>query len=197
MLIKTSCSAVFGIKATTISVEVNVCPGLHYFMVGLPDNAVKESIQRVESAISSSGFKMPRQKIIINLAPADIRKEGSSYDLAIAIAVLGASHQIPSENLNKYLILGELSLDGKIQPVKGVLPIAIQAKIDNFVGIILPEENAEEAAIVAGIEVYGVKSLLDTIEFLKGMLQIKCTTVNISEKFEKLLSNYELDFADR
>jgi len=196
MLVKTYCSAVFGINATTITVEVNVTVGLHYFIVGLPDNAVKESIQRVESAIISTGYSMPRQKIIVNLAPADIRKEGSSYDLAIAIGILAASNQIPTVSLNKYVILGELSLDGKVHPVKGVLSIAIQAKNDGFQGIILPVENAEEAAIVAGIDVYAVRTLDEATQFIKGHLEIECTNVNITERFEQLLNSYDLDFSD-
>ena len=197
MLVKTYCSAVFGINATSITVEVNVTPGINYYIVGLPDNAVKESIQRVESAILSNGFYMPRQKIIINLAPANIRKEGgSSYDLAIAMGVLAASRQVISDRLNKYVILGELSLDGKIHPVKGVLSIALQAKQDGFHGIILPIENAEEAAIVAGIEVYGIRSFNEAVQFVQGTLPIIPTLVNINDRFKKLMNSYDLDFAD-
>ena len=196
MLVKTYCSAVFGINATSITVEVNVTGGLHYFIVGLPDNAVKESLQRIESAILSNGYSMPRQKIIINLAPADIRKEGSSYDLAIAIGVLAASRQIISDRLNKYVLLGELSLDGKIHPVKGVLSIALQAKQDGFHGIILPIENAEEAAIVSGIEVLGIRSFNEAVQFIVGATSIEPTLVDINKRFEKLMNSYDLDFAD-
>ena len=196
MLVKTYCSAVFGINATSITVEVNVTPGINYYIVGLPDNAVKESIQRIESAILSNGFYMPRQKIIINLAPANIRKEGSSYDLAIAMGVLAASRQVICDRLNKYVILGELSLDGKIHPVKGVLSIALQAKQDGFHGIILPIENAEEAAIVAGIEVYGIRSFNEAVQFVQGTLPIIPTIVNINDRFAKLMNSYDLDFAD-
>ncbi len=128
MLVKTYGSAVYGIEATPITIEVNITAGIKYFIVGLPDNAVKESLQRVESAIQNSGYRMPRQKIVVNLAPADIRKEGSSYDLAIAIGILAASGQIESDELDKYLIMGELSLDGGVQPIKGALPISIQAR---------------------------------------------------------------------
>jgi len=196
MLVKTYCSAVFGINATSITVEVNVTAGLKYFIVGLPDNAVKESIQRIESAILSIGYYMPRQKIVVNLAPADIRKEGSSYDLAIALGILAASNQLSSDELQKYIILGELSLDGKVHPVKGVLPIAIQAKLDGFSGLILPIVNAEEAAIVSGIDVYGVQDLKEAAEFLINIKKIETTTINIEERFEQLLSNYDLDFPD-
>ncbi len=143
MLVKTFGSAVYGIEATTITVEVNVSTGTKYYIVGLPDNAVKESLQRIESAIMSIGYRMPRQKIVVNLAPADIRKEGSSYDLSIAIGILAASNQINAEEIEKYIILGELSLDGAIQPIKGALPIAVQAKKDGFSGIILPSVNAK------------------------------------------------------
>ena len=128
MLVKTYGSAVYGVNALTITIEVSISAGNKYYMVGLPDNAVKESLQRVESAIHVAGFRMPRQKIVVNLAPADIRKEGSAYDLPIAIGVLAASGQIPSEDLENYFIMGELSLDGAIQPIKGALPIAIQAQ---------------------------------------------------------------------
>src|SRR5690606_13379706 len=128
MLIKTYGSAVYGIEATTITIEVNITGGIRYYIVGLPDNAVKESLQRIESALSAAGMRMPRQKIVVNLAPADIRKEGSAYDLAIALAILGASGQLQTEKLSDFIILGELSLDGGIQPIKGALPIAIQAK---------------------------------------------------------------------
>lgn len=134
MLVKTFASAVSGIEATTITVEANVSTGTKYYIVGLPDNAVKESMMRIESAIRLSGYRMPRQKIVVNLAPADIRKEGSAYDLAIAIAVLAGSNQINTDKLHRYLILGELSLDGGIQPIKGALPIAVQAKADGFEG---------------------------------------------------------------
>lgn len=139
---------------------------------------------------------MPRQKIIINLAPANIRKEGSSYDLAIAIGVLAASRQIISDRLNKYVLLGELSLDGKIHPVKGVLSIALQAKQDGFHGIILPIENAEEAAIVSGIEVLGIRSFNEAVQFIIGATSIEPTLVDINKRFEKLMNSYDLDFAD-
>ena len=134
MLIKTFGSAVYGIEATTITVEVNITTGTKYYIVGLPDNAVKESLQRIESAIMAIGLRMPRQKIVINLAPADIRKEGSAYDLSMAIGILAASNQIKNDNLESYVILGELSLDGTIQPIKGALSIAIQARKDGFKG---------------------------------------------------------------
>ena len=145
MLSKTFGSAVYGIDATTITVEVNVLQGTKFFLVGLPDNAVKESQQRVESSIKHFGYNMPRQKVDVNLAPADIRKEGSAYDLPIGLSILKASNQILAEELEKYLIMGELSLDGVVRPIKGALPIAIEARKQGFKGFILPKENATEA----------------------------------------------------
>ena len=196
MLAKTFGSAVFGIEAITITIEVNVCGGLKYFVVGLPDNAVKESMLRIESALNSSIYRMPRKRIIVNLAPADIRKEGSAYDLPIAIGILSASGQFFSSKLDEYLILGELSLDGGIQPVKGVLPIAIQGKRDGFKGLVLPKENAREAAIVDDFEVYGVNSLAEVIGFFDNSLELQRTIINTKEEFSYNINNYESDFSD-
>src|SRR6478735_3996645 len=145
MVVKCYGSAVYGVNAFTITIEVNAAQGTKFFMVGLPDNAVKESQQRVESSLKHLGYKMPRQKIIINLAPADIRKEGSAYDLAIALGILCASGQISTDLLDKYIIMGELALDGGLRPIKGVLPIAIEARKQGFKGLILPKENESEA----------------------------------------------------
>lgn len=196
MLVKTFSSAVYGIEASIITVEVNVSTGTKYHIVGLPDNAVKESLQRIESAIMAIGLRMPRQKIVVNLAPADIRKEGSAYDVSIAVGILAGSGQIISEVLDRYIILGELSLDGTIQAVKGVLPIAIQAKKEGFEGIILPEANAREAAIVSGLHVVGVTNLRQLIEHIEGRTTINATVVNIEEEFLHKINNYEVDFAD-
>jgi magnesium chelatase family protein len=195
MLVKTYGSAVFGVNALTITIEVNISAGNKYFMVGLPDNAVKESLQRVESAINVSGFRMPRQKIVVNLAPADIRKEGSAYDLPIAIGILAASGQIPAEELEHYFIMGELSLDGTILPIKGALPIAIQAQEDGFKGFILPKQNVREAAIVEGLIAYGVETLAQVIGFFKGEV-LEQVKINTNEEFLKNIGNYEHDFAD-
>jgi magnesium chelatase family protein len=193
---KTFGSAVFGIEAITITIEVNISGGLNYFVVGLPDNAVKESMLRIESALNNSVFHMPRQRIIVNLAPADIRKEGSAYDLPIAIGILDASGQIFSTKLDKYLILGELSLDGGIQAIKGALPIAIQGKRDGFKGILLPMENAREAAIVDDFEVYGVSQLSEVIGFFDNSLELQRTIVNTREEFKYNINNYDSDFSD-
>jgi len=168
MLVKTFGSAVYGVEAITITVEVNVTEGLHTFIVGLPDNAVKESIQRIESAIKSNGFHMPRTKIVVNLAPASIRKYGSAFDLPIALGILAASEQLPEpENLRNYVIMGELGLDGKIHPIKGALPIAIQANKEQFKGLIIPDPNASEAAIVKQLPVFAFAHMREVIRFFQ------------------------------
>ncbi|HUM53554.1 MAG TPA: YifB family Mg chelatase-like AAA ATPase, partial [Chitinophagales bacterium] len=196
MLVKTFGSAVFGVDATTITVEVNVCTGKDYFLVGLPDSAVKESWSRVESALRINKYQMPRIKIIINLSPADIRKEGSAYDLPIAIGILAASEQLFSEKLEKYIIMGELSLDGILQPIKGALPIAIQAKKEGFDGFILPKQNAREAAIVSGLNVYGVETLNEVVDFLSNKIDIEPTIVNTRSEFYSNAENELFDFSD-
>ena len=165
MLVKTYGSAVQGVDATTITVEVNISRGANFYLVGLPDAAVKESQQRIESALRQYSYKIPGKKVVINMAPADIRKEGSAYDLTIAVGILAASEQMKSDEVSKYIIMGELSLDGTIHPIKGVLPIAIQARAENFKGFILPKENAKEAAIVNDIKVYGVENLSEVVDF--------------------------------
>ncbi|MDY0905173.1 YifB family Mg chelatase-like AAA ATPase [Pedobacter sp. CFBP9032] len=196
MLVKTYGSAVFGVNALTITIEVSISGGTKYYMVGLPDNAVKESLQRVASAINVAGFRMPRQKIVVNLAPADIKKEGSSYDLPIAIGILAASGQIPNEELTNYFIMGELSLDGAIQPIRGALPIAIQAQIDGFKGFILPKQNVREAAIVDGLIAYGVETLAQVIAFFNKSDTLEQVKINTKEEFLKNIGNYEHDFSD-
>lgn len=196
MLVKTFGSAVYGIEAITITVEVNIAAGTKYFIVGLPDVAVKESYFRIESALKNTGFRMPRQQVVVNMAPADIKKEGSSYDLTIATAVLAASGQMEPENLDKYIIMGELSLDGSLQPIKGALPIAIQARKDGFKGFILPKQNAREAAIVNDLEVYGVDNIKEVAGFFNGDVNIEREIVNTREEFYNSLSNYDSDFSE-
>lgn len=196
MLVKTFGSAVYGINAVTITVEVSVGQGMKYFLVGLPDNAVKESQQRIETAIKHIGYKMPRMKIVVNMAPADIRKEGSSYDLPIAIGILAASGQIRSEEIEKFLIMGELSLDGEVKPIKGALPIAIQARKEKFKGLILPKQNAREAAIVSDLEVYGVSHLTDVIQLLNGETTLEPVVVDTRKEFEENQIKLDNDFAD-
>lgn len=196
MLVKTFGSAVYGINATTITVEVNSTPGTKFFLVGLPDNAVKESQMRITTAVKQSGYKIPGKNIVVNMAPADIRKEGSAYDLTIAIGVLASTDQVKPDDLDKYIMMGELSLDGSLLPLKGVLPIAIQARKEGFKGMILPEQNAREAAIVADFDVIGVASLKEVIEFLNGDLTIAPTYVNTREEFARAAAVYDIDFAD-
>jgi magnesium chelatase family protein len=196
MLAKTFGSAVHGVDAKTIVVEVNVGQGLRYFMTGLPDNAIKESQHRVESAMKSCKYFMPREKTVVNLAPADIRKEGSAYDLPIALCILKASGQITAENLEKFVVMGELALDGSLRPIKGVLPIAIQAAKEGFKGFILPAENAREAAVVSGIEIFPVASLRDAVDFLQGKNEISAVSVDVREIFATKMNLYDTDFKD-
>jgi len=196
MLIKTFGSAVYGINATTITVEVNCDVGTRFYLVGLPDNAVKESQQRLLAAFKNVGYKIPGKKIVVNMAPADIRKEGSAYDLTIAIGILAASSQIPGEGIDKYIIMGELSLDGNVMPIKGALPIAIQAASEGFKGFFLPKENAREAAIVAELEVYGVDNIKEVIDFFKGKYVPERVLVDINKEFERVQSHIEIDFCD-
>ncbi len=201
MLIKTFASAVQGVGAKTITVEVNTggqpVAGTNYYnMVGLPDNAVKEGFQRIEAAITNAGLKMPRVKTIVNLAPADLRKEGSAYDLPIALGILASSGQIPFQKLGNYLIMGELSLDGTLQPIRGALPMAIQARKENFHGIILPVSNAREAGIVNDIEVIGVKHLSEVVAFLREELIIMPTRVNTRDDFFRNQTTHNVDFQD-
>lgn len=196
MLVKTFGSAVYGVDAATITVEVSVENGQHFFMVGLPDNAVKESWHRMETAIKHNGFEMPRRKIVINLSPADIRKEGTAYDLPMAVGILAASGQIDSSQLNRYVIMGELSLDGSILPIKGALPIAIQARKEKFKGLILPKQNAREAAIVNQLEVMGVETLQEVVDFLQGTGNIQPTVVDTRAEFSENLLKSEYDFSD-
>jgi magnesium chelatase family protein len=201
MLVKTYASAVHGVDARTITVEVNVggsviLTGKFYHLVGLPDNAVREGFERMEAAINNSRRRMQRLKTVVNLAPADIRKEGSAYDLPIALAYLAASGQIEAPEIDRYVLMGELALDGELRPIKGALPIAIQARKENFKGFILPKQNAREAAIVNDIEVYGVETLTEAIEVLTGAGNIKPVKVDTREEFFFNQEHPELDFAD-
>ena len=196
MLVKIYGSAVFGVEATTITIEVNIDKGVGYHLVGLPDNAIKESNYRIAAALQNNGYKIPGKKITINMAPADMRKEGSAYDLSFAIGILAANGQIESENLDRYIIMGELSLDGSLQPIKGALPIAIQARKEKFKGFILPKQNAKEAAIVDNLDVYGVENIKDVIDFFNGEKQLDKTEIDTRKEFFKNLEFPEFDFAD-
>lgn len=195
MFTKCYASAIIGIDAMTVEVEVNITPGLGMFLVGLPDNAVRESQERIRSAFDNSNMRMPGKKVVVNLAPADLRKEGSALDLTIAVAILAATGQISSDKLADYIIMGELSLDGTVKPIKGALPIAVSAHQQNFKGFILPQENAEEAAAVEGMEVFGVTTLAGVAALLNGTSEIQPyhSEITPDEKQEK---PYEEDFAD-
>ena len=196
MLSKGYGSAVHGVDARIITVEVNIVQGTKFFLSGLPDNAVKESQHRIESAFKTLDYRMPRQKVVVNLAPADIRKEGSAYDLPIALGVLKSSGQIQAEAMTDYVIMGELALDGGLRPIKGVLPIAIEARNKGFKGVILPEENTIEAAIVNNLDVIGVNNLIEAIEFLDGRRKIEPVEYDTRDKFFNDLNDYEADFSN-
>ncbi|MFO0321187.1 MAG: YifB family Mg chelatase-like AAA ATPase, partial [Bacteroidota bacterium] len=196
MLVKTYGSAVQGIKATTITVEVNISQGINFFLVGLPDSAVKESHQRIDAALKNNGYKIPGKQITVNMAPADIKKEGSSYDLTIAVGILAASEQILSHNINDFVMMGELSLDGELRQIKGTLPIAINAKKEGFKGIILPEANAKEAAVVDGIDVYGVSTIKQVIDFFNNKSTLEKTVINLENEFSLKVDENEFDFRE-
>ena len=181
MLIKVYGSAVFGIEATTITVEVNIDKGIGYHLVGLPDNAVRESSYRISAALNNNSYKLPGKKIIINMAPADIRKEGAAYDLTLAIGILAASNQIKSDTINDYIIMGELSLDGSLQPIRGVLPMAIKAKEEGFKYFIVPKENAKEAAIVDDVTILGVRNIMEVIDHFNGAKKIDFPEFDFSD----------------
>ncbi|MEQ3690024.1 MAG: YifB family Mg chelatase-like AAA ATPase [Flavobacterium sp.] len=196
MLIKVFGSAVFGVEATTITVEVNIDKGIGYHLVGLPDSAIKESSYRIAAALKNNNYNLPGKKITINMAPADLRKEGSAYDLTLAIGILVASGQIKAENVAQYIIMGELSLDGSLQPIKGALSISIKAKEEGFTGIMLPIQNVKEAAIVEGIDVYGIENVLQVIDFFEGRGTLEPTIIDSSEEFNQTLDFPEFDFSD-
>ena len=196
MLVKVFGSAVFGVEATTITVEVNIDKGVGYHLVGLPDNAIKESSYRIAAALKNNGYNLPVKKITINMAPADLRKEGSAYDLTLAIGILAASGQIKAHEVEKYIIMGELSLDGGLQPIKGALSIAIKAKEEGFKGFFLPIQNVKEAAIVSGLDVYGVENVTQVIDFFEGKGTLEPTVINTRDEFYKTLDFPEFDFAD-
>lgn len=199
MFVKTFGSAVYGVEAITITIEVNwTAQGKEYCIVGLPDSAIKESMQRIESSIKTNGLEMPRTRIVVNLAPADIRKGGTAFDLPIAIGILAASEQIQlSEKFDGFIMMGELSLDGELRPIKGALPIAIQARKEGFKGIILPEANSKEAAMVSGINVYGMQSIKEVIAFIEtdGVNSFP-VSINIQKEFHDAQVHFDYDFAE-
>lgn len=196
MLVKIFGSAIHGVSAQTITIEVNVDQGVGYHLVGLPDNAIKESSFRISAALKNVGYKLPGKKITINMAPADLRKEGSAYDLSIAIGILAASDQIKAENLSDYIIMGELSLDGGLQPLKGILPIAIKAREEGFKGIILPKQNTKEAAIVSTLEVYGVDNIKEVIDFFNEGIPLERTEIDTRKEFQDKINFFPFDFSE-
>ena len=196
MLVKTFAAAVQGISATIITIEVNCTKGVQFFLVGLPDVAVRESHERIISALQVNGYKFPRNRIVINMAPADIRKEGSAYDLPLAIGILAGAEQISSDKLSQYMLMGELSLDGTLNPIKGALPIAIKAREAGFKGFILPKQNAREAAVVNNLEVFGVTNIKDVIIFMEGKQDLEPTIVDTRKEFYAKQQLFDYDFSE-
>ncbi len=196
MLVKTFGSAVFGVHAATITIEVNADRGAQMAIVGLPDTAVKEAQQRIKAALVNAGYETPVRSLTINMAPADIRKEGAAYDLPLAIGLLAATEQIPQDLLGDFIIMGELSLDGGLRPIKGALPIALQARNEKFRGMIVPLENAKEAAIVSEVEVYGASTLNEVVSFFQQTASLERVVINSKEEFIRGMDNYSVDFAD-
>ncbi|RQP12362.1 MAG: ATP-binding protein [Chryseobacterium sp.] len=196
MLVKVYGSAIQGVTAQTITVEVNIDTGIGYHLVGLPDNAIKESSHRISAALKNVGYKLPGKKITINMAPADLRKEGSAYDLTIAMGILAADNLIKADGLQDYIIMGELSLDGGLQPIRGVLPIAIQAREEGFKGIILPKQNTREAAIVNNLEVYGVENISEVIGFFDRGEPLERTVIDTRKEFQDKIYDFPFDFSE-
>ncbi|MDR2148624.1 MAG: ATP-binding protein, partial [Tannerella sp.] len=196
MLVKTYAAAVHGITATVITIEVSCSKGIHFFLVGLPDNAVKESHERIVSALQMSGYQFPRNRIVVNMAPADIRKEGSAYDLPLAVGILAGAEVIGDAKLSQYMMMGELSLDGSLQPIKGALPIAIKAKEEGFKGIVLPEQNCYEAAVVEGLEVRGARNIKEVVEFFNGKGGIEPVHIDSIETFFSSQQHFDIDFSE-
>lgn len=196
MLVKTFASTLHGISAITILVEVHLSDGIGYHLVGLPDSSIRESQQRIISAMESSGYRWPGKRLIINLAPADLRKEGSAFDLPLAIGILGVSGQLPGEILGRFMLMGELSLDGNLRPVRGVLPMALSARREGFRGMIIPAVNAREAAVVEGLEIFGMESLHQVVSFLRGSFQPEAVSVDLSALFNPAEPTGEPDLAD-
>ena len=196
MLVKTYCAAVNGLEATTVTIEINITRGTMLHMSGLADAAVRESIDRIRAAMGNIGYKFPMADITVNMAPADIRKEGSSYDLPLAIGLLAASSKVTSDNLNEYMLVGELGLDGRLLPIRGALPIAIKARAEKFKGLIVPRQNVREAAVVNNLEVYGMDSLLDVIQFFNSGPLYSPTVIDTRKEFYAQQEHFEFDFAD-
>ncbi|MDE6716511.1 MAG: ATP-binding protein, partial [Muribaculaceae bacterium] len=196
MLVKTYGAAMQGVDALTVTIEVSSARGFDFTLVGLPDTAVKESYERIRTALKENGYQFPHNEVIANLAPADIRKEGAAYDLPLALCVLAVGESMPADQLDKYMIMGELSLDGSVKPVKGVLPMAIKAREQKFKGIIVPYENVREAAVVNNLEVYGVKHLNEAVHHLDGTEPLSPVVIDTRAEFAHTVSIHDLDFSD-
>ena len=196
MLVKTFCAAVMGLEATTITIEVNLTRGVLFHLSGLADTAVKESYDRIRAAMGNIGFKPPTADITINLSPADIRKEGTSYDLPLAIGILAAHGKVSEKELQNYMLVGELGLDGQLKPVSGTLPVAIRARKEQFKGLIVPKENVREAAVVNNLDVYGMDSLVDVVNFFNGATNYEPTRIDTRKEFYEQQYSFDLDFAD-
>ncbi len=196
MLVRTFASAVTGIDAVPVTIEVNVSRGVQFFLVGLPDSAVKESQHRIASAFLALDHHWPGKQVVINMAPADIRNEGSAYDLPLALGILAADEKVAREDFESYVLMGELSLDGTLQPVKGVLPIALRAREEGFKGVIVPVKNAREAAVVGNLDVYGMENLGEVVDFFNGSRQFTPVKVDLLEIFSGEANKYDVDFSD-
>ena len=196
MLVKTYCAAVNGLEVTTVTVEISMSRGMQFHLTGLADTAVKESHDRIKAALENNGFKMPVMDITANLSPADIKKEESAYDLPLAIGILAASSKVETERLDKFMLLGELSLDGRLQPIRGALPIAIRARKEQFKGLIVPQQNIREAAVVNNLDVYGMETLVDVVKFLNGDNSYQPTVIDTRREFYEQQNHFEFDFSE-
>ena len=196
MLTKIFGAAVQGIDAIIVTIEVSVDTGIGYTIVGLPDTAVKESNERIRTALKQCGQSFPRRRVVVNMSPADVRKEGAAYDLPLAIGILAADGKVGADRLGRFMMMGELSLDGSVLPIKGVLPMSIKAREMGYEGFIVPKANAKEAAVVNNLDIYGVENIVDVINFFNGTCRLEPTVVNTREEFFKTVNNYDYDFSE-
>ncbi|HCD76817.1 MAG TPA: magnesium chelatase, partial [Prevotella sp.] len=196
MIVKTYSAAVNGLEVTTVTVEISLARGVMFHLSGLADTAVRESHDRIVAALLNNGYKFPVADVTVNMAPADLRKEGSGYDLPLAIGILSAMDKVDAEHLADYMLVGELGLDGRLQPVRGALPIAIRARKEKFKGLIVPKQNIREAAVVNNLDVYGMENLADVVAFFNGTAEFEPMRIDTRREFYEQQGNFELDFAD-